>query len=204
MAKKTAIINLLDNFIPAAIRNKRDLPREELVRTRAMLAILGISIIVPLLLLIAYISLQLVTGRDFSKDIYIVLAVEIILLTQHIYFQSYGNLRITAGVYSLQFFLFVAMMVTISGGLRSSILLLLVCSPMVAYMSVSFRAAIFHIAAVMITVTGLALMYLKGLDCLDISEKGNFPYTMTLSWIVTLLMLCMFMLVFEELVSDKK
>lgn len=196
------VIDLLDNFIPVTMRNNRGLSRHVLVRTRAMLAILGFSIVVPILLIIIYIALQLLTGNDFSRDIYILMLVEIVLISEHIYFQSYGNLRITAGAYSLQFLFVIITFVLISGGLHSPLAPLLVCAPMIAYMTMGLRAGLLHSAAILFAVLGCLLMNIKELG-IDISTEANFPYTLTVAFCIALLTLAMLMVVFEELVNSK-
>lgn len=203
MSQAAALINLLDSFTPVTIRNNRTLPHEELIRTRAMLAILGFSIVVPLALLVIYIFLQFVTANDFSRNIYILMLVETVLISQHIYFQSYGNLRITAGVYSLQFLLVISIFTAISGGVKSPLIPLLICAPMIAYMTMGLRAGLLHIAVVLLVVIGLLLMHINGLGQLDIGQKANYPYTLTIACGVTLLIMAMFLLVFEELVRRK-
>lgn len=201
--KNLLIIDLLDTFIPAVIRNNHDLSQQELIRVRAMLAILGFSIVVPVLLLIIYVALQFLTDNDFSRNVYILMLVETVLMSQHIYFQSYGNLRITAGAYSLQFLLVIAVFALISGALQSPLIPLLICAPMIAYMTMGLRAGLLHIAAVLLVIVGFLLMQIKEISYLDIGYKANYPYTLTIACGVTLLILAMFLVIFEELVRNK-
>ena len=201
---RITIINLLDNFIPVILRSTHSLSHEQLVRTRAMLAMLGFSIVVPVLLLVVYILLQILTQNDFSRDIYILLVLEIVLISEHIYFQSYGNLRITAGVYSLLFLFIVIAFTLLSGGITSPLISLLVAAPMVAYMTMGLRAGLLHIAVVLLIVFAFLLMHVLRIDFPNISLHANYPYTRALACGVTLLILAMFLLVFEDLVCDRE
>lgn len=203
MYKKSAFITLLDGFIPASIRNNTKVARSELVRTQAMVAVLGISVIVPMLMLLAYIVLQLLTDRVFTKNIIILLATEVFFVSQHLYFQSYGNLRITAGVYSLQFLFIIITTVILSDGLNSPVLILLMCAPMIAFMTMSLRAAVYHIVAAAFTLVGLLVMNVQEFGYISIAEQANYPYTLTICWGVALLFFSLFLVVFEELVRSK-
>jgi hypothetical protein len=201
--KKPVVTAMLDSFIPVAIRNDRNISQQALVRTRAMVAVLAISVIVPLLMLLAYVALQFFTDKDFSKNIIIMLAVEVVLVSQHLYFQSYGNLRITAGVYSLQFLFVVIATVVVSAGLKSPVLILLICSPMVAFMTMSIHAALFHIAAVLFTVIGLLVMYVNGFGFMSVGQQSHYPYTLVVCWVVALVFFSLFLVVFDELIRSK-
>lgn len=201
---KTTVIDLLDSFIPITIRSNRNLSREELVRTRAMLAILGFSIIVPVILIVIFIALQIFTGNDFSRNVYILMVIETVLISQHIYFQSYGNLRITAGAYALQFLLVIVGFTLVSGGLSSPLITLLLASPMVAYMTMGQRAGVLHIIAVLLTVIGLLLQHTLGLHLPNMTYKANYPYTAAIACGVALSILAMFLLIFEDLLRHRK
>jgi len=199
----SAFMRLLNRFIPKAIRNKPKVTREELIRAQAMVAILIGSIIMPLLLLAAYIILQIITRNDFSKDIVILIGVEVLLVREHIYFQSYGNFRVTAGIYSVQFLIIAIVATALSGALYSPLTALLITSPMIAFMTMSYRAALVHIAAAFLTITVLLMMQANELQLPNFGRMENYPYTLAIIWGLALAIFMLFLIVFEELVHSK-
>jgi len=205
MTKKSAVIRLLDDLVPASIRDKRNVCAEELMRARAMVAVLAISIILPLVMLLNYLILQVTTENDFTRSIYVLMGVEIWLVTQHLYFQSYGNLRLTAGIYSAQYLLTVLIVALISGGWDSPMLVLLLGSPMIAYMTVSYRAALWHVGlAVLIVIFLLSLYHLQITLLPDLSRPANHAYNRFIAWDMVLLLFAAFLVILEHLVRSRK
>jgi len=200
---KSIFVRLLDGFIPASLRNKPRVAREELVRARAMVAMLIGSILLPLVLLIAYVVLQALTSHDFSKDITILIVVVFVLVSEHAYFQSFGNLRITAGIYSVQLLLVAIIATALSGALYSPVMILLIASPMVAFMTISYRAALFHVVAAFLTIAGLLIIQEHGMQMASFGRAENYPYTLAMIWSLVLLIFMLFLTVFEELVRSK-
>jgi hypothetical protein len=200
---KSTFIGLLDNFIPVAIRNKPDVTREELVRTRAIVAILIGSILLPLVLLMAYVVLQAFTSHDFSRDIAVLVVVVFVLVSEHAYFQSFGNLRITAEIYSVQFLMIAIIATVFSGALYSPVMILLIASPVIAFMTMSYRAAQLHIVVVLLTIAGLLIMQENGMQMVIFGRAENYPYTLAMIWSLVLLIFMLFLAVFEELIRSR-
>jgi hypothetical protein len=200
---KSTFVRLLDSFIPAAIRNNPKAAREERVRARAMVAILIGSILLPLALLMAYVALQAFTSHDFSGDITVLVVVVFLLVSEHAYFQSYGNLHVTAGIYSVQFLMVAIIATALSGALYSPVMILLVASPMVAFMTISYRAALFHVVAAFLTIAGLLIMQEHGMQMVSFGHPENYSYTLAIIWSLVLLILMLFLTVFEELVRSR-
>jgi len=205
MTKKSVVIQLLDDLVPASIRHQHNVSAEELMRAKAMVAVLAISIILPLVVLTNYLILQATTENDFTRNIYILMGVEIWLVSQHLYFQSYGNLRLTAGIYSAQYLLTVLITTLISGGWNSPLLVLLLGSPMIAYMTVSYGAALLHVALAVLIVVFLLTLYHFQITLLpDISHPANHAYNRFIAWDMVLLLFAAFLVILEHLVRSRK
>lgn len=205
MYKKNVLIRLLEDMVPASIRQQRHVSAEELMRAKAMVAILVISIALPLVVLLNYLILQATTSNDFTRSIYILIATEVWLVSQHVYFQTYGNLRLTAAMYSLQYLLSVTLTVLVTGGWGSPFLVLLLGSPMVAFMTISYGAALWHIALVLLLVIFLLTLHHFQLAWLpDISYHANAPYNQFIAWDMVLLLFGCFLVILEHLVRSRK
>jgi len=203
MHENNIIIRLIDSCVPASIKNNHKQTPEEWVRVRAMVAILAVSVLLPLLLLLVYTILQLATVNNFSKNIYILITTEVFVTSQLVYFQSYGNLRFTAGAYSVQYLLVIVATILFSGGWSSPVTILLLCSPMIAFMTISYRAALLHILLVLLITTTLLAMHLQGVHFMNVSEVANYPYTQMVAWGMTLLVFTLFLFIFEHLIRSR-
>jgi len=203
MYENNSIIRLIDSCVPASIKNNHKQTPEEWVRVRAMVAILAVSILLPLLLLLIYAVLQLVTDNNFSKNIYILITTEVFVTSQLIYFQSYGNLRFTAGAYSVQYLMAIIATILFSGGWDSPVTILLLCSPMIAFMTISYRAALLHILLVLVITMALLVMHLQGFHFVNVSEGANYPYTQMVAWGMTLFLFTLFLFIFEHLIRSR-
>lgn len=199
-----AIHHWLDHYLPLPIRLDQQLSHETRIRARTMVAVLGLSVIAPLLLLVAYGALHLLTGHDFSRNLNILIVIEILLVSQHLYFHSFGNLRMTAGAYSAQFLLINVVFLFISGGLaRSPLLPILLCSPMIAFMTISFRAAMWHAAIITVVIAILLMLELRGVVLPNHGQPENFHITQTVIWGFTFFTLMALLLVAEQLIQAK-
>jgi hypothetical protein len=119
---------------------------------------------------------------------------------QLIYFQSYGNLRITASAYSLQYLIVNATFTLISGGWAGSpITVLLIASPLIAYMTISLKAAFIHTILVFLFVLGLLLAHISGVVFTDISNPDNYHYTKFIGWLAMLIILGFFFVICNQL-----
>lgn len=205
MQKQPALIRLLEDLLPASIRHKPHVSAEERMRAKAMVAILGISVLLPLVVLFNYLVLQFTTEIDFTRNIYILMGVEIWLISQLLYFQSYGNLRLTAALYSVQYLLVSLITILVSGGWNSPLLVLLMGAPMVAFMTIGYRTALWHIALVLlITIFLLALHHFRLTLLPDISTPARGPYDRFIAWDMVLLLFAAFLVILEHLVRSRK
>jgi len=204
-ALSLAIVGELDKLLPKSIRMNRAIQPLELAQARGMLAILIISILLPLVVLLAYIFLQFGTGKDFSHDIIAIMTVEIVLISQHVYFQSYGNLRVTAAAYSLQYLFSITGVILVSGGWdHSPLVILLISSPLIAAMTMGTRAALYHVVMVFIIITALLVMHLKHIPFpIDISRAERYQYTRFICWGITLTFISIFLLFTDKLAHVK-
>lgn len=199
-----AIHHWLDHYLPPPIRLDQQLSHETRIRARTMVAVLGLSVIIPILLLVTYGGLHLLTGHDFSRNLNILIVIEILLVSQHLYFHSYGNLHLTAGAYSAQFLLITSTFVFLSGGLfHSPLLPILLCSPMIAFITISFRAALWHAGIITMVMAVLLLLHIQGISLPNYGHPENFHITQTVIWGFTFFTLMMLLLVTEQLIQAK-
>lgn len=205
MYKKPMLIRLLEDLVPASIRRKPHVSEEELMQAKAMVAVLAISVVMPLVVLVNYLVLQSTTDNDFVRNIYMLMGVEIWLVSQLLYFQSYGNLRLTAAMYSIQFFLAIVGIVLVSGSWESPFLVLLTASPMIAFMTIGYRAALGHVALALLMVIFLLLLHHFQVTLLpNIARPANAPYNQFIAWDIVLLLFAAFLVILEHLLRSRR
>lgn len=205
MTNTPVMILWLEKMLPDSIRDAQPANSEALMRARAMVAILAISITMPLVVLLNYLILQATTEIDFDRNIYILIGVEVWLVVQLLYFQSYGNLQLTAGMYSVQFLLAAVATIMISGSWESPFLVLLAASPMIAFMTIGYRAALLHVLLALLIVTGLFTLHHFNITLVpNLSRPGHAAYNQFIAWDIVLLVFAAFLVILEHLLRGQR
>lgn len=189
----------LETLVPAQIRTNRSLSILHRARATAMVATLGLSILVPIITLLVLALFQFFTDRNFSQAMAIVIVVEVLLVTQHLYFQSYGNLALTARAYSLQYFFSIVATMLYTGGWYSPAMPLLLCAPMIAYMTIHYRAAMWHLFWVLCTYGALMALHTSGKKLPNIMPAETYDYILATCWGLCLLVFALFLMVCQYL-----
>ncbi len=198
-----AVNTFLDRFVPRKLAEKPDIHPSDIVRTRAMVAMLICSILTPLAALLFFLCVQLITGIDFSTALISYLVVFTWLVSQHLYFQSFGNLRVTAAAYSVQYYLSVAIGAFYTGGASSPVMVLLFCSPLIAYMTISLRASL--IMAIITISTGLTFILLpqQGFVMPSIAPPQGEIYISIICWLMAFLLMTIMLITAESMAKAK-
>lgn len=147
------LLTHIDSFLPAAMRESPTLTWDDRIKAWSMLMVLGLSMLLPFGAMLAFAALHVLTDLDFSQSFIITLSIVCLMFFQHLYFQSYGNLYMTANAYSVQAFVSYCAAVFYTGGWHSPVMPLLVCSPLIAFMTGGYRAGIRATLAIFISVS---------------------------------------------------
>ena len=183
------IVQFLDGFVPKVIQEN---PRRDMIvrlQARALVAVLGFSIVVPLLAMFVLLALQFCTQHDFSMGLGVMLGALIAVVIQHMLFQSSGNLMAMATAYSGLFFLGTAVGTYFTGGWNSPALLLLFCTPLLVYLISGYLRAMYAVAIVFCTGIMFLLLYVNGFETPQIMREENRPYVLALVWLIASLLL---------------
>jgi hypothetical protein len=183
------IVQFLDGFVPKVIQEN---PRKDMIvrlRARALVAVLGFSIVVPLLAMMVLLGLQLCTQHDFSVGLVVMLCLLLLVVIQQMLFQAFGNLQSTATVYSGLFFVVTALAVYFTGGWTSPALLLFFCTPVLTHLISGYYRAIYSVAIVFCTGIVFFLLHVNGFEAPQIMREENRPYVMALIWLISSLLL---------------
>lgn len=182
------LVDLVDNFIPHTIWRTRPDP-VTIARARTLVAVLGFSIIVPFVALLLVGILHGVTRYDFTPAMASLVAIIVLLVIQHMLFQSSANLYVTGIAYSVTFFLTLTTAAVFTGGWSSPVIPLLFCSPIMVFLISGWREA--EYAVLLTFTTGVVFMVL---DILQIGlpslmHEENRAYAQGVVWFVACLIL---------------
>jgi hypothetical protein len=196
-------LHFLESITPKNLVEDQNQSIETRARVACMVGILGFSVLLPLLIIVTYLVLNLIVEINITKNIAVLLGVEIWMISQMLYFQSYGNLRITASAYSIQYFAVNGIFIVLSGGWSSSpIMIMILCSPMIAFMTVSARAALWYIVAVFLFCLGLLLCHQHEIPLPDISQPKNYQFTRFVALSSFLVILSLFVMMCDQLITS--
>jgi len=198
------LFNWLEALVPSRIRDNRDIPVQVRFRAPAMIATLMISILCPLVALMLMGGLQLFTKQDYSTGMMITLIVLVLTSVQHIYFQSFGNLKNTAAAYSTQYIISIIISMLYTGGSDSPIAILLFCSPLIAYMTISHVAALIHASLLVIFIVILSAAENSGYSPVNLIKPETKSSIQMISWALFCMVNILFILVCEYLIYKKQ
>lgn len=194
------LLTQIDNFLPPAMRDTPALTWDYRVKAWSMVMVLGLSLLIPFGALLVFAGLHLFTELDFSQACIVILFIVFLIFVQHLYFQSYGKLEITANAYCLQAFASYCAAVYYTGGWHSPVMPLLICSPLIAFMTSGYRAGVTATLAVFVSV------------CLFFNERYNENITNIITpsqnsdivalviWLMVLSILAFFLMVTNTLI----
>lgn len=182
------LADLVDNFIPYSIWRSSPDPAT-IARARTLVAVLGFSIITPLITLFLVLGLHFFSGYDFTPAIVSLMGIIVILVVQHMLFQSSANLYVTGIAFSVTFFLALTLSTALTGGWSSPVIPLLFCSPIMVFLISGWREA--EYAVLLTFTTGVVFMILDilriGLPCL--MHEANRPYAQGVVWFMACVIL---------------
>lgn len=147
------LLTQIDVFMPHSMRSSSRLPWSYRVKAWSMVMVLALSILAPLCGLLVFAGLSLFTGMDFSQACYILLVIVCVNFFQHLYFQSYGNLVITASAYTVQAFASYVAAVYFTGGWHSPAMPIMICAPLIAFMTGGYRSCSLAIISVFLAIS---------------------------------------------------
>ena len=180
---KRWLTDLVDHFIPHAIW--RSCPDAATVaRARTLVAVLGCSLVVPVVALLMVVILHFTTANNFVPAIIVLVGITMFLLIQHLMFQAAANLYITAIALSVTTYLSLTISTACTGGWSSPVIPLLFCTPIVVFLISGLTEA--EYAVVLTFATGVLFMILDILqiDMPSIMHEENRAYAQGVVWFV--------------------
>lgn len=190
MFKNRRIADMVDSLIPYSIwRSTPD--AVTIARARTLVTVLAFSIVVPAIALLMVVGLHFFSGRDFTPAMVSLVGVIVVLVTQHLLFQSSANLYITGVAYSITFFVLLTAATVFTGGWGSPVVPLLFCTPIMVFLISGWREA--EIAVLFTFATGLVLMLLDimHVELPYLMHKENQAYAQGVVWFMACFILVM-------------
>ncbi|HQQ63738.1 MAG TPA: hypothetical protein PLF22_09210 [Pseudomonadales bacterium] len=194
------LLTRVNKLLPTPMKNNPDLAWDYRVRAWGMVIVLGLSLLAPSLALLIFGGLHLLTDMDFSQAFVITLSVIFLIFFQHLYFQSYGKLEVTANAYSLQAFVSYCATIFFTGGWHSPAMPLLVCSPLIAFMTGGYRAGMTATFAVFLALCLFFIDRFNGNITNIIKPAENSDVVGLVIWLMTLTVLAVFLIVTNTLI----
>jgi hypothetical protein len=182
------LVDLVDNFIPYTIWRTRPDPAT-IARARTLVAVLGFSIVIPFVALLLVGILHCVTRYDFTPAMASLVAIIVLLVIQHMVFQSSANLYVTGIAYSVTFFLALTIFTALTGGWSSPVIPLLFCSPIMVFLISGWREA--EYAVLLTFTTGVVFMVLDILHIgmPSVMHEENRAYAQGVVWFIACVIL---------------
>lgn len=182
------LADLVDNFIPYTIWRSGPDPAT-VARARTLVAVLGFSIVLPLLTLLIVLGLHLFTARDFMPAIISLVGIVVVLVFQQVLFHSSANLYAASIAFSITFYLSLTAATALTGGWTSPVTPLLLCTPIIVFLISGWREA--EYAVLLTFATGMVFMVL---DLLFIKlpqfmHEENRPYALGVVWFLACIVL---------------
>ncbi len=196
--------HIVDDFIPKNILSDPELSRIGLIRARTMVIVMMFSIAAPILLLFCVMFLHLFTERDFSLGMIFIGAILAGMVTLQLTFNSYGNLYLTAAVYSVLYAVMTIFLTSVSGGWHSPVMLLVFCAPMITFLIAGRREGILMVYMVGVIGAVFLALELKGIPLPQVMPVENADYIQGITWFVALTILLMLLTSYNAVLVSRK
>lgn len=202
MTNSLRFIQFLDGFLPTSMRNDPLLEWDDRVRAWGMIAVIIISLLIPIASILIFVFLQLTTGLDFSNTFFILLSVIFLIFVQHLYFQSYGKLSIVANAYAVQAFISYCLTIYYTGGWQSPLMFLLLCSPIISFMTGGFLAGVVSTEGVFLAILMFYMFRDATAGMTSIIQAGSEGIIVLVVWMVVLTFLLLFLFMINALIYE--
>jgi hypothetical protein len=196
------LIKAIDPCLPRSFRDNNTLSLADLIRARVLVTIMlcGISSIVFSLLVLA-IS-HLVSGQDFGNAMTIALICGVALILNYLFFYKSGRLDASAILFSLTFFLATIISTIITGGFDSPVKIMLVCTPVVAFLIGGRQEGMYNAALSYVVGIVLLILHVYDFPMMQIMPETVLPYLHGIVWLVAMVLIVVCLYVYDVLLED--
>ena len=187
------ITRLIDRFIPMRQRHEAYKRTDILIKLRTIVTVLILSLLLPFLALCIFSILHFVTGLDLSLALLSTAGILLILVFQHLIFQSYGDIYLTAAAYSVNFFLSTVAAVYFTGGWHSPCMLLMFCAPIMTFLITTSASAIVMLWITLFTGLFFFALQQQAVVTPQLIPEENTGYIQACIWIMSTIILFVFL-----------
>jgi hypothetical protein len=199
MYKGTFLDRAMTRIIPSRLREELRDGSPEFLQVRALAVMLVISTLVSVLSSCTWLIVALMErGRLVDNALLVVtLAVTLLLLIETVLYYTLQNFRISATFMILSYFVLAVILVVISGGYHSEIKMLLVTSPMIAFVIGGRQEGLVNTVFVFLIGIGLIVMDQAYIELINMFEDQNQYLVSGVCWSVTLMVVVTTLLVYD-------
>jgi len=198
------LIKAIDPCLPLTFRESTNLSLEDLIRARVLVAIMLSAIVsTSVTIVVLFISQKLSRG-DFSSPIIIASVTDVILILDYIFFYKSGRLDASAILFSLTFFLGVVISTILTGGFDSPVRIMLICTPIVAFLVGGRQEGIYNVA--LSFVVGMIFLVLKSYEfpMMQVMPENILTYMSGIVWTLALVLIIVCLYVYDVLLEDTR
>ncbi len=198
------LIKAIDPYLPPSFRDNANLSLEDLIRARVLATIMFSAVAAILFTIVVLGTAQKISGNDFRSPLTIAGICSVVVLLNYVFFYKSGRLDASAILFSLTFFLATVICTILTGGFESPVRIMLVCTPVVAFLVGGRQEGIYN--AALSFVVGMVLLFLKVYDfpMMQIMPADVLPYVAGLVWLLTLVLIVICLYIYDVLLEDTR
>jgi len=198
------LIKAIDPCLPRSFRDNNTLSLADLIRARVLVTIMLSGMVSILFTLLVLGISQTMSGHDFSNPVIIAIICGVALTLNYLFFYKSGRLDAAAILFSLTFFLATIISIIITGGFDSPVRIMLVCTPVVAFLVGGRQEGIYN--AALSYVVGIVLLILHAFDfpMMQIMPEAVMPYLHGIVWLIATVLIVVCLYVYDVLLEDMR
>lgn len=198
------LINAIDPYLPAAIRNNSTLTLEDLIRSRVLVSlVMGAAILITISLITLLISWYF-TREDFTIPLVLAIFCIVLIGLNYVYFYKTGRLDSAGELFSLTVFLLAVVSVVLTGGFDSPTLPSLACIPVIAFLVGGRQEGIYNAALAFSFVIVLLVLHSYEFPMMQLLPEQVRLYLSGIIWFVTFSVIIICLYVYDVLLEETR
>jgi len=198
------LIKAIDPCLPRLFRVSTSLSLADLIRARVLVTIMVSAIAAIAFTLAVLVISQLVSGNDFSNSIIMACICLAVVILNYLFFYKSGRLDASAMLFSLTFFLTTVVSTILSGGYDSPVKIMLVGSPVVAFLIGGRQEGFYHAALSYVVGMVLLLLHVFEFPMMQIMPEATLPYFDGIIWMLVLVLVVVCLYVYDVLLEEMR
>lgn len=198
------VIRSIDPFLPPKILDDSNLRLDGLIRSRVLTALLLSAIAVTVMSVVTMVIASFINPEDFTTPIALGGASFVLVALNYLFFYKTGHLDASAMMFSLTFLVMDILSIILTGGFESPVMLMLLATPVVAFLIGGRQEGLYYAALSWITGTILMVFHAYDFPMMNLLTEDVQMYVWGIVWFVAITVIVVCLYIYDLLLEDMR